>query len=160
MYCSKPFTLVYIKYTYASFFIYILIHMMANYIDRQLQFSMVKRLLITVLRINKIWTHVAHKSRFCKQLHLVPIDPCNNSINFKQTTSKLPLKLKKVTKIETRYLKYNHLPIQTFTHVINHIGLHQGTYTSKSLQDQVAILLTISKIKDIQEMWDSMIPWY
>lgn len=50
------------------------------------------------------------------------------------------------------YLKYKHLPIKTFTLVINHIGLHHGTCTSESLQDQAAILLTIIKIKGIQEM--------
>lgn len=44
--------------------------------------------------------------------------------------------------------------MQTFTRVINHIGLHQGTCMSKSLQDQAAILLTIFKIKEIQEMRD------
>lgn len=42
--------------------------------------------------------------------------------------------------------------MKTFTQVIIHIGLCQGTHTSKSLQDQAAILLTIFKIKDIQEM--------
>lgn len=44
--------------------------------------------------------------------------------------------------------------MQTFTHAINNIGLHQGTCTSKSLQDQAAILLTNFKIKGIQEMRD------
>lgn len=113
-------------------------------------------MLITVLRSNKILGHVAQKSRFWKQLHLVPIDPSKHSINFKQTTSKKTLQqLKKATKIEMRYLKYKHLPMQTFTHVLNHTGLHQRTHTSKSLQDQATLLLTILKIKGIQEIRDT-----
>lgn len=54
-----------------------------------------------------------------------------------------------------RCLKYKNLPLQTCIHVNNHIGLHQSAHTSKALQDQATILLTILKIKDIQEMRDT-----
>lgn len=49
-------------------------------------------------------------------------------------------------------LKYKNLPVQALIHVNNHIGHHQSAHTSKALQDQASILLTILKIKDIQEM--------
>lgn len=52
-------------------------------------------------------------------------------------------------------LKYKNLPMQTLIYVNNHIGLHQSTHTSKALQYQATNLLTILKIKDIQEMRDT-----
>lgn len=59
--------------------------------------------------------------------------------------------MKQLNKTGMRCLQYKNLPMQTLIHVTNHIGLPQ----SKALQDQATILLTILKIKDIQEIRDT-----
>lgn len=52
--------------------------------------------------------------------------------------------------------------MQTLIHVNNHIGLHQSTHTSKALQDQATILLTIFKNQghSRNEGHRTMIPQY